>query len=539
MVVDAVGAGLGIAGLLAAFDGAVRGYLLIESMFDKDNGLQDLALSYNIECQKLKAWGDRFNVNAEREEDCLLYHEPPSIKLLMANIFGRIQKLQDQAEGFLECHQASDSLVHPSDIQTQPSTFNSLLQLGSAAVKDLSRAQKAKKHKKRGKWAIKNKDKFANVVAQLRNYNEDLTALLSGPSFDTFQKALPSYVLASVNSHKHLKQTCNIQGSSNSLIRQTAQLKFLQSSADEDHDPIVLKYEDLSPVEGVSDLQIGATRPRSVSIYANESRVWVDWLEIESTLSPVETDRTRERIRTLSVMLKSAPESFRVAECIGCLEHENNALRLGLAYRIPATYGRATPVSLLQIIESYKRLKEPPLGDKFKLAQTLAITIMQLHASNWLHKAFRSDNILFFSGLHSHITDPYLAGFEYSRDTKMQSIGYRPIGEKGLDYYYHPDVVNGYTKTLDLYSLGVVLLEIAFWRPLVSKIPKHEAKSLESIRDLFVKTAEDKLDAVVGKIYADVVRTCLICDFPNPASGAEFACAMNSEIVLQLEQCRA
>lgn len=84
----------------------------------------------------------------------------------------------------------------------------------------------------------------------------------------------------------------------------------------------------------------------------------------------------------------------------------------------------------------------------------------------WLHKTFRSDNILFFSDHSgtSPITSPDLAGFEYARDAKTQSIGTRPSGQKGLDYYHHPDVGNGFTTTLDLYSLGVALLEVVYWR---------------------------------------------------------------------------
>lgn len=96
VVVDPVGLTIGIGGLLAAFDGAVKGYLLIEEIFSKDNGVRDLALDYNIECEKLKSWGDRFNVKAGKEEDCLLYHERDSIKELMSNIFGRISELQNR-----------------------------------------------------------------------------------------------------------------------------------------------------------------------------------------------------------------------------------------------------------------------------------------------------------------------------------------------------------------------------------------------------------------------------------------------------------
>jgi serine/threonine protein kinase len=160
---------------------------------------------------------------------------------------------------------------------------------------------------------------------------------------------------------------------------------------------------------------------------------------------------------------------------------------------------------------------------------------MQLHGTNWLHKAFRGDNILFFSS--DKITHPYLADFEYARDVQTQSIGHRPGGKNAKDYCYHPDVQHGYNKVLDLYSLGVVLLEIAFWRLLGPQFRDKKAGTLEAIRDLCVKTAgqvEGKVDAAMGRIYADVVRTCLNCEFRGLASDEEIACARNTEVVLPL-----
>ncbi|KAF2737113.1 hypothetical protein EJ04DRAFT_393641, partial [Polyplosphaeria fusca] len=174
------------------------------------------------------------------------------------------------------------------------------------------------------------------------------------------------------------------------------------------------------------------------------------------------------------------------------------------------------PVSLLHVIETGRKL-EPPLGDKFKLAQSLATTLMQLHTSDWLHKAVQSDNVLFFESRPS-ITKPHLAGFEYARDIAMESMRLRPTGENELDYFYHPDVVFGYSKGLDLYSMGVVLLEVAFWRPLGRKIKKiketQKVETLDDIRNLMIETAGNVLDARMGAIYGSVVRTCLKCEFP-------------------------
>ncbi|RYN73278.1 hypothetical protein AA0117_g7896 [Alternaria alternata] len=523
---------ISVAGLLAAFKGAVDGYLLIESIFDKDNGLRDLILDYDIERQKLKSWGDRFRVDAARQEDCLLHQEPEPIKRLMAEIFGRIEHFHKEAEKYLNAHQVSDHRVDYHTMANPPDNFNEHLRLHSHQVVAMSEAQMTKQQKKRVKWAIKNKEKFETVVQRLRKSNDDLLGLLTKSSIHAYTQALPAYVLANPHNAFDLQQAQGLTGPANDLIRQAARLKLLQSTTANSRDAVFIDSRFLTEITAVQ-----SSRP--IFIYDSIARTWTEWLDIEHTLSPTQKSHAQERIKSLSVMLHSAPESFHIAKCIGYRNDIDNPHRTGLVYRVPQNFGIAVPISLLDIIKRYREAPTPPLGDRFKLAQKLATTLMQLHTSDWLHKAFRSDNVLFFSGLAGSTTDPYVAGFEYARDMKMQSLGMRPNGQNSLDYYYHPDVVNGFSKTLDLYSLGVVLLEIAYWRPLRSKIPDEHATSLESIHRLFVESADQRLDAAVGSIYAGVVRTCLQRKLQDTALGAGFACAINTEIVLQLERCVA
>jgi hypothetical protein len=532
-ILEGIGAAIGVAGLLAGFKGAVDGYLLIESIFDKDNGLIDLVLDYNIESERLTSWGDRFNVKAAREEDCLFHHERGPIKALMAEIFGRIEYFHEQSRKFLELHEVSDHRVDHEKITAPGTGLHRFMQLGNKAVQAVSKEQKAKKQKKRAMLAIKNRAKFEEVVRRLRKANDDLLGLLSEPSLDAFMRALPAYVLAHANNNAQLQQARSITGMQNDLIRQSARLKLLQSPSANSYRATMIDSLTVQPA--TTNAQGGS---RKISIYDKVVRVWIEWLEIEQTLSTVEVTNIQGRIKTLSHMLETSPESFNIARCMGYINDQDNPRRTGLVFRIPQEIGTITPISLLDIIRKHKEIKQPALGDKFVLAQMLATTLMQLHASNWLHKAFRGDNILFLPKSPGDISSPLLAGFEYARDTTMQSIGQRPTGQNELDYYYHPDVGDGFSKTLDLYSLGVVLLEIAYWRPLATKIPPRDAKSLKSIQQLFIKSA-DALDPVVGAIYSSVVRLCLNCQLPDPSLEAEFACAMNTEIVLRLERCVA
>lgn len=113
------------------------------------------------------------------------------------------------------------------------------------------------------------------------------------------------------------------------------------------------------------------------------------------------------------------------------------------------------PISLLVIIEEREELGllGVPLGDKFKLAQVLATALMQLHASNWLRKTFRCENILFVPGPLFTMTNPYLSAWQWNLET---------CGQSSLKYYYNLNTNFGFSKTFDLYSLGVALIENDF-----------------------------------------------------------------------------
>ncbi|KAK0706886.1 hypothetical protein B0T26DRAFT_728462, partial [Lasiosphaeria miniovina] len=142
----------------------------------------------------------------------------------------------------------------------------------------------------------------------------------------------------------------------------------------------------------------------------------------------------------------------------------------------------------------------PSLGERFALARTLARALMLLQACGALHKAFGSRNILFFrfpgpgtitgtDGGHPYYHEhydlqrPYIAGFGYARlhGRDSSSDDYTGSGallghvERQL-LYAHPEYAfttqQRYLKVFDLYSLGLLLAEIALWQPL-EDIARH------------------------------------------------------------------
>ncbi len=518
MAAEIAGLAVGGVALALAFKGAVDSYLLFDSFFDSDDdsGLRDLALFYHIECQIFEHWGDRYNVLAPNPEESPLFHQSDRIKTLVLDVVQRVEQLHEKAKKYLEIHNAAPvSVSH-------------------------------KKHKSRVRWAIKNKTKFTDVVTKLQEYNTKLDELLDSQTKLSFKITLPGYILAPIDKAEDLKSLQTLAGPTNALVAHAASLKSLELAAGTGPSVSV-------DILSASDFTFKAPPPsqqpssRAIGIYNKVQRVWVEWRVIEESLSETQTLSLVDRVQTLSAMLSvDSTANMRTAQCIGVLEDPKNSLRLGLVFQPPAKYGMAQPITLLQMIEgttqkSSDYMREPPLGHKFALARALASSLALLHAAKWLHKAFRSDNILFFGnrGDADTLLDSYISGFENSREVAGESLGHRPTGFGPIDYFYHPNTAQGFSKTMDLYSFGVVLLEIAYWRPLRTKIEKAKALgSLEATRKLLVASARDLLPAMVGSIYAEVVTKCLECALSDE-SDDELACAVSVEVISKLEQCRA
>ncbi|KAK3358516.1 hypothetical protein B0T24DRAFT_692958 [Lasiosphaeria ovina] len=338
-----------------------------------------------------------------------------------------------------------------------------------------------KKHKRRVKWAIKNKTKFTEVVTKLQEYNTKLLELLDSETEPSFKTTLPGYILALIDKAEDLNTIQALADPANVLVAHAARLKFLEPAAGTGPSVSV-------DMLSISDFTFKDPQPsqqpssRAIGIYNKVQRTLRAMLSVNSTAN------------------------MRTAQCIGVLEDPINSLRLGLVFQPPAKYGIIQPTTLLQMIEGSTQ-ESPPKS----LLSAISLLLP------WLHKAFRSDNILFFGrpGDPNTLMDSYISGFENSREVTGESLG------------------QGFSKTMDLYSFGVVFLEIAYWRPLRTKIAKAKALgSLEATRKVTVASARDNLPAMVGSIYAEVVMKCLECAFPNE-SDDELACAVGSGLIAE------
>lgn len=312
-------------------------------------------------------------------------------------------------------------------------------------------------------------------------------------------------------------------------------------------DEAELSIKDIFTRDGrpLSELDDEDDDSKRTEAYYNDTSVWIEWKildqnpHVQDSNVDVKTEdkakaelKVEERIKNLASLLKSNsnadedndPYQFRAPHCLGYFFDEEYQ-RYGLVFKKPKRASTEPPVtlhSLLTATDANGDLDVPSLTDRIKLMRLLSETIERLHAVDWLHKGLRSANILFFKESNNIIdfTNPYISGFEYSRPAKRDDMTERPSDDLASDIYRHPFVQmannrGGFKKSHDLYSLGILLLEIAYWKPLDQilsiDLERARPKDAYKVKDrlLSERVWLRNVKSNQGNTVEDIIRTCL------------------------------
>ena len=235
-----------------------------------------------------------------------------------------------------------------------------------------------------------------------------------------------------------------------------------------------------------------------------------------------------------SILAKVDPSRFGLLSCYGAVKHHKKD-------QTPSTYDLLlnapsevnAPRSLRDIL--CDKPSETPLNGRIEIALGLARAVLFLHASCFVHKSIRPENVLVFGSGNAKLGKPYLVGFEKFRmsTTMTQRFG-DDLWEKNL--YRHP-VRQGvrpqedFIMQHDVYSLGVVLLEIGLNTSFVTWPQSYEGPPVPNsqleitdlinrktrfgkataIKEKLVAMAETALPNTFGTRYSEVVLSCLTC----------------------------
>ncbi|PNP53781.1 hypothetical protein THARTR1_05905 [Trichoderma harzianum] len=549
---EALGTAIGVIGFVGQlFDGCVKAYGYFTTASNLDSDSQRMMCKVRIEEMRLVVWGREWGV-AEGKFDEHLSERNPQLKVLATQILEQLhgtvtdfKKLQDRyglvdeaaAKGGKEAD-VSPPRKGSKDEGKKTNGFKT-----SSSTLALSNERSWRKEiGLRTKW-----DKFSNLLKDLKDFNDGLEALFPPSQVQSFQRAWTHQLLD--RAQRDLAELSLLENASSGIypkLTNSANLKKLRINLDSK------PQESFKPTFA---LKIGRTSlniqdqesPRRVQAHhVTAGDVLIEWVDYDREEIEERVVHVR-RMDDLARMMHSASECHPDLHSIDCLGYTDDAAnnRYGLVYKAPASSH-----STLKTLISSPDLKTPDLDDRIRLAQTLAVAVWSLHSLDWLHKSICSSNIVFFpsafstSGLSPtasaalvpDISLPYLSGFGASRPELDTALSVVPRNPSIEDLHRHPASLRGrpHIKPFDIYSFGLVLLEIGLWKVLQTYYKAHY--TAERWRDKVVLAVlVPGLGSKVGKRYREVVEMCLRVDEEMSSSEAG---ELMEEVVNKLESIR-
>ncbi|KAL9086307.1 MAG: hypothetical protein Q9165_007222 [Trypethelium subeluteriae] len=262
-----------------------------------------------------------------------------------------------------------------------------------------------------------------------------------------------------------------------------------------------------------------------------------------------------ESINTLLQDLKSTrSQSLGTLSLIGYFEDANHS-RIGLVYRVPeaaetinnekgvsnSTHLRTDrrPTSLLSLLQLGQNkgnkpvtlLFQPTLEDRFRLAFNAASILKRMHDKDIVHGDVNSASFIFFKkeqqprdrSVSYDIRSPYLGAFDIFSDYNVDAPPARSWSPRNI--YLHPEGTSNDARTdidprtrLDIYALGLLLLEIGLWTPLIEIFkPKYTLGEFKlRLQSIWAK----RLASKCGSLYMKCVQDCLSAGDASPLTKA-------------------
>lgn len=283
-------------------------------------------------------------------------------------------------------------------------------------------------------------------------------------------------------------------------------------------------------------------------------KVWIEWKDTQ-TSSPSYTDDTQIqwRIGLLTNLLCSVkPGGFRAAPCVGYIKTTGaeNAARFGVVFQGPSN----THANITSLWDLLAKNPKPSLSARVKLCAVLAGCVHSLHAVDWLHKALRAENVVFFpSSESSDLDEPFISGFELSRPSIMDQWSEEVGLDAAKDIYRHPNAQSSrtdgkYRKSYDIYSLGVIMTEIALWKRIedivgigdlgTTKPSKLQEVQLQLLKGppskeilLDTESCLEQISSACGDSICEIIKSCLEVGTtlePQNASGLDLVKKLES-----------
>jgi hypothetical protein len=397
-------------------------------------------------------------------------------------------------------------------------------------------------------WATFDQASFKELVSKIAHLNSFLIELLHGSQIRHLQQAIDTNLQEilqmrnDVNSLvamvKALKaddnckavaaSTISNQNAQTKKFEQLATIKLQQTHvAQKMNDDSTLIGDSLDPDlfqwhELTSNTQFN--HGRTSAMYQGRS-VWVEWKDIapDEIRSQGDTPNIERRILLLTkLLIERKPKGFCAPPCLGYVKihHQDYGSQFGIVFQ--KTPKEPTSDKLITLRELLEHQPKPSLSTRVALSATLAKCLHSFHAVNWLHKGLRSKNVIFFcspDGFPDY-SEPLVSGFELSRPHHSPEMTERPTFKPEEDMYRHQEVQSGqsngnFRKYHDIYSLGIILIELAVWSPIEKFLDFGALETVKPSQLYHLKRnllsdalRMDRIRSEIGDAFIAIIELC-------------------------------
>ncbi|THY17772.1 hypothetical protein D6D01_07425 [Aureobasidium pullulans] len=561
--------------LLQLFGAAIEGYKLFRCATSADVDIKTFVLRLKVEQCRLSRWGELaglsesneakvFNRHVEVREPWLVdvlkqitmvldglsrlvdYHASTSPAQLILDadasatrtldISGPLDQSSAVHKVYAELTEskARGRIVSPSS--KYPKGLNHLFQL----AKDVFVVSK---EPKRLVWAIRDQRRFRLELNSLRKLTDHLYEAVSDNQMGQLLESSHQtwlYVLQLSNTVQDMKALLaarqetrdhqkNVDSRSDRLESQLhATMEkvtsfAIRTSSLEMKGSIFMGLHNMPGLEQLSEEDDGYRTLATL----NGKHVWIEWRSYEVSLVPdqegiverIPDPQSVQNVKRLAWLLSQSdqPDEFQRPKSLGYVDDVDE-----LRFRVILDPMFEGSRSLLSLFDA------PRIGllGQYAIARQIAESLLYLHAVNWLHKGLRSAGIVFGQTVSESVGGlghMFVSGFGFSRPSDHSFTTSGPPHDDKWLLYCHPDYLDqdrkaGYRKSYDIYSLGIILIEVAHWKPIDQILqPSHsgrysalgEQRQDIRIRILVGGVVLEQVRQNMGDRYADATRACI------------------------------
>lgn len=499
---------------LQLYVSCIHGYKAFLVAKDRKSNSSVLTTKLQIEEVRLESWGTFWGFTEGK-----LHGDLTQDAKMLETILKTLKQIQNIIED-------TTSLLNKYGLKEEPDS----LQLDQVRTPSLAPAKRrgmtallaiSSTIKQSCSWVILDREKFEGLIKDMKDFNDGLYSItLPAQERRSLTKAVVCMLTAGAHSTSRLEDirtaSGEISGTTGIEPYQTLQAVTafrLRSNAPAEATHRIAK-ESVTLSNPASQMAAKYSEP-SIGQYDGRP-VLVEWRSISHNAG------SGPRIARLASLLALSPKpaDFRVLDLAGYYE-DTSSYRLCFVSHLPPSLTTTSlpPINLYNLIVRSGKLSIPPLGDRFRLARALSTSLLQLHAAGWLHRRIRSHTVFFFRNGQDHVlslgqvdlAQPYITGFGYAYPDgywMQPSVASHSIKQVEHDLYRHPSSTTGtYHRQYDVYSLGILLLEIGLWTRL-----QTIRESLDANKDFLKELKENHVPRLAykcGKIFEGVVTHCL------------------------------